>query len=246
MRSINTEAIILKRRNLGEYDQDITLFSPTLGKIRARAKGSRKICGVFAGHLEPLNICNLELHRSARSFTITQCQAEKTFRSLRADLKKSMLSMLILEVFQKSTLGEEQGHELFGLIEETLEQLSACAKDRLIIESFKIKLLHTLGALPDTGHCSSCRKRWTRGSDITLDNEGHLNCFDCDNPFKNGEKIPFGIISLIHFICRNDFGQITRIALRAKECELLRKISDAFLDRFLDREIVSEKILNNI
>ena len=246
MRSLSLEAIILKRRNLGEYDQDITLFSPTLGKIQARAKGARKVSSAFAGHLEPLNICKLSLHRSARGFTITQCQADKTFRTLRGDLKKSIFSLLVLEVFQKSTLGQEQGCELFSLISETLERLSAGTKDQLIIESFKIKLLDTLGALPDTGHCSSCRKRWNPDNDVTIDNEGHINCIDCDNPFKNGKKIPFRMIRLLHFICRHDFGQIARIALRAKEYESLRKISGAFLERFLDREIVSEKILNRI
>ena len=48
MRSLGIDAIILKRRNLGEFDQSITLFSPTLGKIQATARGARKVSSQFA------------------------------------------------------------------------------------------------------------------------------------------------------------------------------------------------------
>ena len=246
MRSLGVDAIILKRRNLGEFDQNITLFSPVLGKIQASARGARRVSSSMAGHLEPLNICRLELHRSGRGYTITQCQARKTFRPLRENLQKSMFSLLILEVFQKSTHEQGQGQELYSLIERTLDNLSAGTKYPLIIESFKIKLLQLLGVLPDCGHCSLCRKRWTGDNFVFLDGEGHFCCTDCDNPLKTGKNIPFGIIRLINFICQRDFPEILQVTLQPKEYESLRKISSSFIERYLDREIMAEKIINRV
>ena len=41
-RQFRTQAIILSRRDFGEADRLLTLFTPHHGKIRAIAKGARK------------------------------------------------------------------------------------------------------------------------------------------------------------------------------------------------------------
>ncbi len=244
MRSIGTSGIILKKQNRGEYDQSITLFSPELGKIRATAKGARKMSSKFSGHLETLNICDLQLHRSAHSFTITQCQARKTYRLLREKLEKSILSMLILEIFQASTHAQEQGRELFELIESTLDSLGASGKHPLVIESFKIKLLKLLGVMPEIERCSYCHKKWLSGCIIRLDDEGHLACTGCAKPHKSAQEVPFKIVKLISYIGNNGFEGIMKISLSEDEIRSLKKICRSFLALHLDREIFSEKLLN--
>ena len=243
MRSLSTDAIVLRKQNRGECDQSITLFSPVFGNFQALAKGARKVSSKFSGHLEPLNICSLELHHSAHGYTITQCQAVKTYRYLRNDLKKSLLSMLILEVFQKSTRTHGQGRELFNLIEQTLDNISSGTKYSLIVESFKIKLMQILGILPEVERCSFCHRKWDQDKEIFLDGGGQFSCMNCKPSHKITQTTPFNIIKLINFICRNDYREIIKIRLPPKEGTLLKKISSAFLCRYLDHEILSEKIL---
>ena len=48
-----TEAIIIKRMNLGEADRIVTAFSRDFGKIRFVAKGVRRIKSKFGGSVEP-------------------------------------------------------------------------------------------------------------------------------------------------------------------------------------------------
>ncbi len=50
-RTFRTEAIVLRRKDFGEADRILTLFTPELGKIRALAKGIRKPASRKAGHL---------------------------------------------------------------------------------------------------------------------------------------------------------------------------------------------------
>jgi DNA repair protein RecO (recombination protein O) len=45
------EGIILKRRNLGETDRILTVFSRQYGKIKILAKGVRKINSRRSGHI---------------------------------------------------------------------------------------------------------------------------------------------------------------------------------------------------
>ena len=54
-RRYSTEAIVLKRSDLGEADRILTLFTPHKGKVHVIAKGVRRITSKRAGHLELLS-----------------------------------------------------------------------------------------------------------------------------------------------------------------------------------------------
>ena len=51
-RVFRTEAIVLRRRDFGEADRLLTLYTPERGKISALAKGARKPTSRKAGHVE--------------------------------------------------------------------------------------------------------------------------------------------------------------------------------------------------
>ena len=53
MLDIVTDAIILKKESLGDYNATYTFFTETQGKVTARATSIRKITSKLAAHLEP-------------------------------------------------------------------------------------------------------------------------------------------------------------------------------------------------
>jgi DNA repair protein RecO (recombination protein O) len=53
MQEYVTDAIVLKKDPLGDLDGRYTLFTKRFGKIRGKAKSSRKITSKLAPHLEP-------------------------------------------------------------------------------------------------------------------------------------------------------------------------------------------------
>src|SRR3989344_3850630 len=61
MATYQTEAIILKRENVGEADRSYIIYSKDFGKLRVSAQGVRKITAKLTGHLEPFNLAWLEL-----------------------------------------------------------------------------------------------------------------------------------------------------------------------------------------
>ncbi len=52
-RSLRVEAVVLRHLDWGEADRLLTLFTREAGKLRAVAKGARKVRSRKAGHLEP-------------------------------------------------------------------------------------------------------------------------------------------------------------------------------------------------
>jgi DNA repair protein RecO (recombination protein O) len=246
MRQISTEGIILRKNNFAENDQYVTIFSPQLGKIDAIAKGARKINSPYIGHLEILNISKFQLYKNNQSYTITQCQVRQSYKLIREDFEKSIMAILLAEIFHKTTLGHEHNRHLFNLIEESLNHLCNSKNHALCLESFKIKLLDRLGILPEVENCAVCGKRWQTEETVLIGSDGHITCQECRLPNYNYRIIPFNIIKLINFIGLSSFNDIESITLKSEEHNTLKRFGDLFLKNFIGREIISEKIMNSI
>ena len=246
-RLIQSKGIILSKKKQNEFDDFLTIYSPSLGKINAVSKGSRKITSHFCGHLEPLNICQFAVYKSEYRFTITQAVVEKNFKNIRKNLKTSMLAMLVLEIFQKSTSIEEniEGETLFSLLEKTLDTLSNSQFPLLAIEKFKLELLRNVGALPDITSCSICQKRWKLENTISLTEENHLLCEVCKEAPLLSRKIDFNIIKLMHFLLTENLEK-QKLVLSLPEEKKLQSFTNIFLYNYLNKEIFAEKIIDQI
>jgi len=79
MRSYKTEGIVLKRINYGEADRILTIYTKRHGKIRAIAKGVRKLTSRKAGSLELFNNVVLFLVKGKNLDIITEAQTVDLF-----------------------------------------------------------------------------------------------------------------------------------------------------------------------
>ena len=85
-RSIRVHAIVLRHADWGEADRLVTLFTREQGKLRAVAKGARKITSRKAGHLEPFTHVKLQLARGRSLFIVTQADTVDAYIPLRETL----------------------------------------------------------------------------------------------------------------------------------------------------------------
>src|ERR1700759_1450132 len=60
--TVKTEAVVLRSIRYGEADRILHLYSPTLGRFGAIAKGARQPKSRFGGRLEPFFRLDLTLH----------------------------------------------------------------------------------------------------------------------------------------------------------------------------------------
>jgi len=61
MIEVITEAIVLDKEGLGEYDSRVFLYTKDLGRISAKATSARKIVSKLAPHIEPANYITARL-----------------------------------------------------------------------------------------------------------------------------------------------------------------------------------------
>src|SRR5258706_9060146 len=104
------EGIILKRKNVGEADRILTIFTKQQGKIRVIAKGVRKMISKRAPHIEVFNHLVLTIHKGKMLDMLTEVSTVSTFASIRADLKRIGAAYYLLEVID-GLLPEGQAHE---------------------------------------------------------------------------------------------------------------------------------------
>src|SRR3990172_1396461 len=89
-RLYRTEAIVLRRSDVGKAERLLTLLTPDRGKLRVVAKGARKIASRKGGHVELFNHVGLLIARGRGEFDIvSQAETIEPYRALREDLHRS-------------------------------------------------------------------------------------------------------------------------------------------------------------
>ncbi|MFQ5615090.1 MAG: DNA repair protein RecO, partial [Anaerolineales bacterium] len=156
-RSFRVEAIVLKHTNWGEADRIITIFTRQRGKLRAIAKGVRKIRSRRAGHLEPFTRVTLQLAKSRDMPIVTQAETINPHIPLREDLVSIGRASYMVELLDKFTYEEGENFSLFNLLANTLDRLVNPAHDpRVVLRYYEIRLLDYVGFRPELFQCVAC------------------------------------------------------------------------------------------
>lgn len=145
MRTLKTEGIIIKRRNSGEADRFVTIFTKDLGKITVKAQGVRRIASKRSSHIELLNYSVLSLYRGSKFPTLIEVQTINDFSSIKADLTKVGFAYHLCELIDGLCPENEENSAIYELLKQTLETFPSGDELALFIHTFEVELLTLLG-----------------------------------------------------------------------------------------------------
>jgi DNA repair protein RecO (recombination protein O) len=149
------EGIVLKTIKLGEADRIVTIFTRSLGKVRAVAKGVRKTKSRFGGRLEPFTRVNLMAYQGRSGLdTITSVDVIESFSELRKNLDGLTTAAVLAEVVEKITPDREKALPTYALLVEGMRALDD--RKSAIVPAFLIKLLAVSGFSPELDLCAGC------------------------------------------------------------------------------------------
>ena len=152
-RSFRVEAIVLKHNDYGEADRFLSLYTRQRGKLRAIAKGVRKMHSRKAGHVEPFTEVSLQLATGRSMFIVAQAEAINSYVRLREDLELVGYASYCVEMLDKFTYEEEENSAVFRLISKTLTRLNNGDEVNLAVRYYEIQLLNLLGFRPELHKC---------------------------------------------------------------------------------------------
>lgn len=144
MRGFKTEGIILKRRDFGEADRILTVFTLQKGKISVLAKGVRRITSRRAGNVELLNRVLMYLYQAKGMPILTEAESLQTFQKIKSDLTLSTYAYHIIELVDRLTAENQENRILYEHLLEILKRLEKRPR-QILIRAFEAKILSNLG-----------------------------------------------------------------------------------------------------
>lgn len=146
LRTYKTEGIIIKRKNFGETDRILTIFSKYNGKLQIKAPGVRKISSRRSPHVELLNLSLLTLHKGKGMPFLVEAETIENFHLIKNDLTKVGFSYHICELIDGLCAENQENRSVFFLLQKTLQSLIKEEEDIIsLIHGFEVELLTILG-----------------------------------------------------------------------------------------------------
>ena len=150
MQVYTSEGIVLKRRNSGEADRLLTIFTKDQGKLQIKAVGVRKITSRRSAHIELLNHVTLSLHKGKAAPILTEAVTVENYSDIKSDLRRVGLAYHICELIDALCAEGQEQRGIFYLLQNILADISKEGNILQKMYDFEIELLHQLGFYPKT------------------------------------------------------------------------------------------------
>lgn len=150
-------ALVLRTTDWSESSRIATLWTREFGKVRALAKGSRRLKSNFENALDLLTLCRIVfLRKSSDSLDLlTEAQVIQRFPRLRTDLAALYAAYYVAELLAEGTRDYDPHPLLFDEALDTLQTLGG-AECGPRVARFEMVLLREMGYSPVLDHCAGC------------------------------------------------------------------------------------------
>lgn len=145
VRSFKTEGVVIKRRNIGEADKILTVFTRDFGKLQIKAKGVRRITSRRSPHIELLNHANITLYRGEKLPILTEAEVIEQFEALKKNLTRVWAAYHICELVDGLCPENQEHEDIFALLKKTLRGISHEKQLKPVVSEFEVELLKMLG-----------------------------------------------------------------------------------------------------
>jgi len=152
-------ALVVRGTDWSETSRIVTLYTRELGKVRALAKGGRRLKSNFEVALDLLTVCSIVLLRKSSGSLdlLTEAQVVERFPRLRRDLPSLYAGYYVAELLADWTEDYDAHPALFDAARATLHDLGAePAVTGLRLMRFEMVLLRELGYQPALATCGVC------------------------------------------------------------------------------------------
>lgn len=245
MHSVKTSGIIIKRSNFGEADRILTILTNRLGKIKAMAKGVRKIKSKMAGSLEPYMLVDLQLHEGKTFFIVTGASIIEEYKNIHSRIKKTAQAYFVGELIDKFLEEHQKADVIFEISQQVFSAIENDEKD-LVISAYQLKIVEAAGFKPELYECIHCKEKLSAGENFWDHIEGGVICRTCQQKFHHGAEISDEAIKALRFIEQNTFQSIGKLKLDQKTELELDKILLEYIKNILERDIKSRKFLSQV
>jgi DNA repair protein RecO (recombination protein O) len=246
-RSFRAEAVVLRHSDFGEADRLLTLYTREHGKVRAIAKGARKIASRKAGHLEPFTRVKLQFAKGRDLLIVTQAETIDAYPSLRADLTLTGYAAYVLELLDRFVPDEETAlPSLFRLLTETLSRLATNPIPWLTIRSYEMRLLDLLGFRPQLFECANCETEILAEDQFFSAALGGAICPRCGQGLPGLWPISMDALKYLRHFQRSGYREATRARPDDGTQKEVEAVMQGYFQYLLERELNTPGFIKHV
>lgn len=235
-----TRGIIIRRTNFGEADRIITLLSADRGKIKAIAKGIRKINSRLSGNLELFCLTNFNIAEGKNLDVVTGALIEKCYINLRNNLAATRKAEYFAEIINKTTEENDPHPEIFELFDQCLENLNTTNSD-ILIPYFEWNLIADIGYFPELKKCISCRKKINENEKIYFNiSHGGIICENCQ---KGDINVLRDTIKILRLFLERKISLLNIANLDEKVIKEIKKITRLYLTSKSEKDFKAQRFV---
>ena len=178
---VKTSAIVLKSRRWGDADRIVTCYTLRFGKIRAVARGARRMKSRLGGSIEPFVLCQMDLFEKPGDslYRLSQVAMQESFLAFREDLTLMTAAARMVNLVAAVVAEGDPDPRMFEALEQGLRSLVASRDPGLTVLLFQIRVLGVTGFKPQTHHCASCGRNCPEAAPQFSPSAGGLVCHVC-------------------------------------------------------------------
>ena len=245
-----THAVVLRRRDFGDADRILVVYTPSLGKQELIAHGVRKTTSRKAGHLETFSHASLLVAEGRTWGIVTEATTVESYRRLREDLDQIGRASYICELVDRFTEIDDENREVWDLLTGTLRMLdelgaTAMYDPYLLLRWFELHLLAYVGFQPQLFQCLQC------GKDIEpVDNYFHLQggvyCPECGQHMPDAELIPLDMLKVLRHLQRSRWEEVAHLSVPEDVMGRVDNLLNRYLVGVLERRLTSADFLRRL
>ena len=220
------QGLVIRTADWSESSRIATLWTREFGKVRALAKGGRRLKSSFESSLDLLTFCDIVLIRktSGALDLLTEARVRERFGQLRRDLQGLYAAYYVAELLGDWTLDHDP-HP--ALLDEALATLRTLGQPDVLagprLARFELILLRELGYGPALEACANCSRPVAAAGLMFSAAAGGVVCPDCQQRYK--DRRPLGAVAWQALVALRQpdesWRSVTEVAARAEIRQVL-------------------------
>ncbi len=247
MNLTKTKGVVLRTINIKEADRILEIYSDDLGKVRAIARGVRKIKSRLAGHLEPFTYVELLFARGRGDLaTITGAKAIEHHEFIRRDLKKVASASYLAELVSRLSPDGQESKRFPELLRAAFTALEHDHDVVLVTSYFEWQAIIVGGWEPNLHACASChQKLYPQALAFSHALSGVL-CRNCRSADSEARSVSPEAVKLLRCYSERSFNEIEGILVSEKVRQEVKRLTDLVVSETLEREPRSKAFMQHL
>lgn len=225
---LNTDGLIIREQQTGEYDRLVTILTRDYGIIRAFANGAKRIKSRSQSATQLFAYGNYSIYRGRDAYSIDEAQPREIFFELRNNIENLSLAQYFCELAGETAPIEEEAEAYLRLTLNALHMLAEQKRPPLQIKAiFELRIMCLSGYMPELTACADCGRE-DSAEHYFSPVEGVTVCEDCVGDH-TCVRLSDGELAAMRHICYSDERRLFAFRLSDEGLARLSDITEEYV-----------------